>query len=145
MKKFELSIEINSPKEEVWKILTDFKNFKTWNTIVPKGEGSLVERNTLELKLKLNSGRLKPFSCKVEKVRRRKYFLLSKKLGSKKLLYMKHYFYLEEMENNGTRVTQKWEVQGIIPKLFWKQISNGISAFKIMNEDLKKASESLNI
>ena len=43
MKELHTEIEIAAPVEHVWKILTDFAQFPTWNPFVTQAKGEIRE------------------------------------------------------------------------------------------------------
>lgn len=51
---------------------------------------------------------------------------------------MTHYFIIESIDEEKTKFIQKWETQGFINSLFWKQICKDFEKFNQMNDELKK-------
>src|SRR4051812_19364669 len=46
-------IEIDAPPTHVWKVLTDFARFPSWNPLIPEASGELVEGARLRVRLAL--------------------------------------------------------------------------------------------
>ncbi|PMB22062.1 SRPBCC domain-containing protein, partial [Fischerella thermalis] len=53
MKEIYTKIEIQAPGDQVWKILTDFDNFPTWNPFIRRVSGEVREGSHLEVQIQL--------------------------------------------------------------------------------------------
>lgn len=60
MKSFETRIHIEAPAERVWAILTNAREWTSWNTTVDKVEGDIVLGGTVKVFAKVSPGRAFP-------------------------------------------------------------------------------------
>ena len=135
IKKYSISKIINTDSETLFKIVSDFKNYNSWNTVIPSAKGTLTKGTKLQLMMKMN-GKVRPFNPTVAKVEMNKSFLLSKLFLSSKIGELTHQFEFKELANNQTEFVQTWEGKGMLIKLMWSKIENGFSEFETFNDDL---------
>ena len=139
MKEYIIQIEINSTKENVWEVITDFKNYPNWNTVLKiEGNDSLKIDTKFEISIHKSEKKEYKFTSIVEKFEENKSFGLSKTFLAKWFSKMTHYFIIESIDEEKTKFKQKWEAQGFISSLFWKQITKDFEKFNQMNDELKK-------
>lgn len=138
-----ISIVINSNSETLFKVVSDFENYNSWNRIITNAKGQLEEGELLQLKMKID-GKIIAFNPKVISIDRNKSFLLSKVFLSKRLGEIMHLFEFKEVDNDRTEFVQTWTGKGVLIKIMWPKLKKGFSDFKIFNEDLEKFIEKLN-
>ncbi len=137
--KIQTTITIKATSEQVWKVLTNFKDYPDWNPFLTEASGKLKVGE----KLLINAGgmKFKPTLLKVEKNVELRW------LG--KLLFSgifdgEHYFQIEE-NSDGTITFHHGEIfKGILVSMFKKKLDTETKAsFKEMNMALKKRCENL--
>lgn len=139
MKQYHTSISINASIEKVWQALTDFKTYPEWNPIVGKLEGTMREGE-----------KISTFIVPLQKI----YFptLLSYKnereivwqgvQGTKFLLAGKHYYRLEKLSINETKLLHGEYFTGILCMFISdKTIQKMKNAFIKHNQILKQRVE----
>ena len=135
-KKYSISKVINANSETLFKIISDFKNYSNWNTVIPVAEGELTKGTELQLMMKMN-GEPRPFNPTVAMIEMNKSFLLSKVFLSKKIGELTHQFEFKKLANNQTEFVQTWEGKGFLVKMMWSKIAQGFQDFEIFNDNLE--------
>lgn len=134
-KRYSISETINANPETLFRIVSEFSNYKAWNTIIPSAKGELIEGTELQLAMKMN-GKIRPFKPRVISMERNKSFLLSKVFFSKRIGELTHRFEFNSLGNNQTEFVQTWMGKGVLVRMIWSKIQNGFSDFEIFNNDL---------
>ncbi|MEM6966851.1 MAG: SRPBCC domain-containing protein [Bacteroidota bacterium] len=140
MKSIQTEIIINAPREKVWQLLTDFKNYPTWNTFIVSIEGELKEGGRLKNKMVVD-GKRQTFRPKIQKVIPNEYleWLGKVPLG---MFNGQHYFQLETVGNGQTKLTHGEYFSGWLRGMIMKKIGAATRrGFIKMNEELKKLAE----
>lgn len=134
-------IEIDAPAEQVWKHLTDFKNYPEWNPFVPFVLGEAKQGKSLHAVLALPGKGQLVFHSEVLKVEPNKE-LRWKDRWFKGFLVGEHFFKILPLEDNRVLFMQGEVFTGLLVP-FVKKVIDGATAagFKAMNEALKKRSE----
>jgi len=135
-------IVINTSVEKVWKVLTDFENYQSWNPVVPKIECHPSIGSTAKIKLKANGISL-PIIAKITDFTINKRFAwggpdiwLMNKIGN-----AEHYFELHDLNGNQCLFVHGEEFRGALPRALWALISKLEASYNEMNEALKCQSE----
>ncbi|NWF59439.1 MAG: SRPBCC domain-containing protein [Fischerella sp.] len=142
MKEIYTEIEIQAPDKQVWKILTDFDSFPTWNPFIRRVSGEVREGAQLELQIKppgKNEITFKPTVLKAMPNRELSWlghFLIPG------LFDGEHIFVIESLERNRTHFIQREVFRGLLVPLFAHQLdTNTRQGFEEMNRALKMRSE----
>ncbi len=119
MKELRTEIIINATPDQVWKVLTEFTSYGEWNSFMVV-EGKLAVGERLKNTMVLN-GKTQVFKPIIQKVEENKTF---EWLGSLPLGVFKgrHYFMLEELGNNRTKLIHGEKFSGLLHKIILKQI-----------------------
>ena len=134
-------LEIAAPAAEVWGILTDFPRYQEWNPFITEIAGDGVVGEPLRVLLSLPEGRdfaLKPRLLRFEEnreLRWRGHLLLPG------LFDGEHFFRLEEVSANRTRLVQGENFTGILVRFSGRTITRAARGFVYMNEALKRRAE----
>ncbi len=138
-KEITTSIEIQAPKEAVWKVLTDFEQFPEWNPFVQSLKGEVVEGR--QIIVKLPGMTFKPVvQCFVKNSE----FRWLGHLGFKGLFDGEHRFLLTEQSNGSTLFQHSERFSGILVALFARSLDNDTkSGFEQMNKALKQRVEAM--
>lgn len=94
-----ISKVINTDIETLFKVVSDFNQYKNWNTVIPNAKGELIVGTKLQLTM-ISNGKERPFNPKVLSVIPNTSFLLSKTLFSKSILELTHLFYFKSLSDN---------------------------------------------
>ena len=137
-------IEINAPCAVVWKVLTDFPDYGSWNPFIRRIEGELIVGKHLRVFARLPCGlpmalRPKVLDFKVE----RKIRWLGNLLFPG-LLDGEHLFMLESFGEARIRFVQREAYSGMLLPIMWPWLrGQSLEAFGRMNRALKAAAEHL--
>ena len=136
-------IEINSPADRVWKILTDFANFPSWNPFMRSASGELKKGSKLTVRLQPSGARgttFKPTVLKIEEGRELRWI---GHLVFRGLFDGEHILELQPVEDGRRiRFVQRELFSGILLPFLTKTLNNDTSrGFAEMNEALKLRAE----
>ena len=138
-----ISVDIEASKEKVWNIITDFKNYPKWNSVL-----KMENNNNLELKKNFfitifdEKGSIEDnFKALLIDKKKYTYFIASQTLLSSYFFKATHQFLIEEISHNKVRYTQKWKLEGVVGYLFEDMIFDVLKLFKTMNLELKEKAE----
>lgn len=140
MSHLKTEIILNAAPEKVWNTLTDFSNYKNWNPFIisSEGEAEVGQRLTNTM---LNKGKPNTFKPVVTKVQTHQEF---EWLGSGLLGMFKgrHYFILEDLGNNQTKLIHGEYFSGLLSGLVLRMIGEDtLQNFQKMNKALKEVVE----
>ena len=140
-KSIRTEIIIDAPKNAVWDILTDFSRYAEWNPFIIKAEGNLEKgryiRNTM-----LNDGKQFVFKPRILSVIAHQYFDWLGSLFIKGLFDGHHYFEIEEISPNQTRLIQGEHFSGILSGIILRKIAESTRKnFISMNVAVKQRAE----
>ncbi len=133
-------IILNAPKETVWNTLTAFDQYEKWNPFIVSSKGKAVLGTKLTNKM-LNNGKANVFKPVVTKVEPNREF---EWLGSGLLGMFKgrHYFILEELGNEQTKLIHGEKFSGLLSGIILKMIGDEtLQNFQKMNKALKEVVE----
>ncbi len=135
-------IEIHSPAAVVWKVVTNFPRYASWNPFIRHIEGELIIGERLKVVARLPCGIpmiVWPTILEVGDEARIKW------LGSlilPGLLDGEHLFMLEPLGNTKVRFVQREEYSGLLVSMMWGWLrEQGQKAFEMMNAALKIEAE----
>lgn len=142
MKEVHSHIEIDSYREGVWKILTDFASYEQWNPFINKIIGQPREGSKIEIYIETPAGKNRKYSptiTKVEVGRELRWFGRSSLPG---FLDGEHIFSIEELQPERVRFTQREIFDGLLTRFFAKSLDTDVKqGFEDMNSALKKRAE----
>jgi hypothetical protein len=137
-------IIINTSKEKVWQILTDFPNYSTWNPFIVNIKGDLTTSNRLAITL-VSSTKRYVFKPKVLSIVPNQYFDWLGKLFIRGLFDGHHYFEIDELSASQVKLIQGEHFSGILSNYILKKIGNETrNNFVKMNGALKAKAEETN-
>jgi hypothetical protein len=137
----ETSIQIAAPAKRVWSILTDFPAMATWNPFIRSISGALTPGSTLAVQIAPpgKSGmRFKPTVLAVKPERELRW---RGQLLLPGIFDGEHYFLLEEIGRDRTRLTHGESFSGILVGMFAGTLSATQDGFEAMNAALKQRAE----
>jgi hypothetical protein len=135
MKQYHTTIKINAPIEKVWQALTDFSTFPDWNPLVSKASGKIAEGEIIKIFIKpLNA----EFSAKLIKVIENQELTWLGTRFAKFLLTGEHYYKLEKINENQTRLLHGEYFKGVFSQFISAKLLKKMeSVFAIHNQILK--------
>lgn len=138
-KEITTKIEIAATTETVWKILTDFEKYPTWNPFIHSLHGNPVVGQ--KMKAKIQNMHFKPVVLVFDENREFKWrgnFLF------KGLFDGKHRFQLIPNPDGTTTFVQSEKFSGILVRFMAKMLdTQTIQGFQAMNEKLKNRAEQI--
>ncbi|RXM53634.1 MULTISPECIES: SRPBCC domain-containing protein [unclassified Chryseobacterium] len=138
-KKIETEITIHASPEKIWKILSDFKNYPTWNPFITEIQGSVEEGKQIEVKIEPKDGKAMIFKPVVLSKKENKELKWLGKLLFKGIFDGEHRFELIDNKNGTTRFIQSENFSGIMVPFF--NFDNTVAGFHMMNQKLKELAE----
>jgi hypothetical protein len=140
-RRLETSIEIEASPKKVWSILTDFPGMASWNPFIKSISGALTPGSTLAVHIAPpgRSGmRFKPTVLAVHPERELRWL---GRLLLPGILDGEHYFLLEPIGSDRTRLTHGEKFSGILVGVFGGTLSATEHGFEAMNAALKRRAE----
>jgi hypothetical protein len=140
-RRIETEIEINAPGARVWALLTDFAQMPSWNPFIRSISGTLAQGARLAIHVVPpgSSGmRFKPTVLSVQPERELRW------LGHLLLPGIfdgEHYFMLESIGPNKTRLTHGEKFSGLMVGLLGSTLAATAAGFRAMNTALKQKAE----
>ncbi len=135
-------IIINASGEKIWNILTDLENYKNWNPFMIESKGKVKVGNQITNTMK-NDDKNMTFKPQILKVQENEYFEWLGSLWFKGLFDGKHYFKLESLGEDKTKLIHGEHFSGILSKMIIKKIGKQTEEnFVKMNLALKEVVES---
>jgi hypothetical protein len=134
-----IDIDINTSKEKVWSVITDFKNYSKWNSILRMKNNDDIEisKDFDVLILEKDGSIMDSFKAKAQSKDKYKSFSASQIMLTKGIFKATHYFVIEEISENKVKFIQKWKLEGVLSSLFESMIFDVLDVFKKMNLELK--------
>ncbi len=143
MKEIRTEIIINTSKEEVWSILTNFRKYPEWNPFIRSLEGQAVKDTRLMATLQLKDRKPMVFKSVVTVSEEKKKF---EWLGTTpfNVVNGRHYFILEEISKKQVKFVHGEQFTGILARPFHKRLAWPTQkGFVEMNKALKNRAEQL--
>ena len=140
-RRIETSIEIEAPPGKVWSLLTDFAGMATWNPFIKSMSGTLAPGGRLAVHIVPpgKSGmRFKPTILAVKPERELRWL---GRLLLPGIFDGEHYFLLEPVGIERTRLTQGEKFSGLLVGAFGGTLSATEDGFEAMNVALKQRVE----
>ena len=113
MKEIKTEIIINTKPEKVWEVLTDFKNYPTWNPFIQNISGEQKVGSKLDVSIHPLEGNGMTFKPTLLKFEENREFRWVGKLLVKGIFDGEHYFVLSQEEENKTKFTHGEKFRGI--------------------------------
>lgn len=140
-RRIETSIEINASTARTWAVLTDFTRMPSWNPFIKSISGKLAEGAKLSVSIAppgTSAMRFKPTVLAVNLERELRWL---GHLLIPGIFDGEHYFLLESIGQNRTRLTQGEKFSGLLVGFLGSALSATKAGFESMNTALKKEAE----
>ncbi len=141
MKNIQTDIIVNKDISVVWDVLMDFERYPSWNPFITSISGQQQVGEKLTVSIKPPNGNGMTFKPQVLVVEPNKEFRWKGKLGIKGIFDGEHYFILERIDQNQTKLTHGEKFSGMLVLLLGKMLEKTKEGFQLMNEAIKKESE----
>jgi hypothetical protein len=143
LKEIYTQIEIKSSPTVVWRILTDFVNYPSWNPFITKVEGQLAEGALLRIKIRPPTREAQDYRVKILKIANAKEFRWIGHFHMPGLIDGEHVFEIHPVEENKIHFVQREYFSGILVPLTWKNFINTYlrQGFEELNQSLKDIAE----
>lgn len=140
MTQLKTEIVLNASKETIWNTLTDFDSYENWNPFIISSQGEAIVGQRLTNTM-VNKGKTTVFKPVVTKAIPFEEF---EWVGSGLLGMFKgrHYFILEDVGNNQTKLIHGEQFSGLLSGLIMKMIGDDVlQNFQEMNKALQEVVE----
>jgi hypothetical protein len=141
-KEVRTEIEIKASDEQVWRILTDFKNFPKWNPFIPKISGQLKKDARLKVRIQPPGDKGMSFRPLIVDVDPKRELRWIGRFAVPGLLSGEHIFMIEPLEGDNVRFVHREIFTGLFVLLYAGNFETNIRlGFEKMNQALKAQAE----
>jgi hypothetical protein len=141
-KQIKTEININASPEKVWKILTHFEAYPSWNPFIKSIEGEIKVGNVIKVKIAPPDANEMTFKPTVLAYETNKKLSWLGRLLVKGLFDGEHKFELVDNHNGTTTFIHSENFSGLLVPIFKKQLEhNTKNGFILMNMKLKELAE----
>jgi len=135
-------VVIEASVENVWQTLTDFSSYGEWSEFILAVKGHLSEGEQLHVELGSGKKAQDKFSPVVIKLRPGSELRWRGDLISQLLFSGEHYFVLQEIDHNRTRMIHGEVFSGLLAPMVWKFVEPKVKlGFPSFNQSIKLRSE----
>ncbi len=133
---------IHAEPEKVWSILTDFKQYDTWNPFIPFVVGEPCLNARLRIYLEPPGGKRQMFRPVIVRLVPNQELIWLGKLGIAGLFHGEHRFLLRKAFDGSTHFIQEELFSGLLVPFLGQSVADRIcKGFNEMNTALKKKAE----
>jgi hypothetical protein len=142
MKEIRTEINIHAPAEKIWNIITDFRNYPTWNPFIKSIEGQAIVGNQLTTNIQAPGMKAMTFKPTILVADANKEFRWLGRTFFGGLFDGEHIFEIKENGNGTSTFIHREKFYGILVPLLKKKLEvNTRKGFELMNEKLKEIAE----
>jgi hypothetical protein len=142
MKSISTEILIDSSREKVWNILSDFPSYPDWNPFITEISGNLKMGSALKVTLEIEGRKPTSFIPRIIIVIPGEKLCWKGKTIVRGLFDGTHYFILEETGDGKTHLTQGENFSGLLAGAILSRIETAtLAGFERMNLALKEKAE----
>jgi hypothetical protein len=135
MKQITTVIEIKASADKVWEVLTNFENYPNWNPFIKSIKGKVEKGKIIEVQIQPEGMKLQTFTPEILVLKPEKEFRWLGKLGIKGIFDGEHYFILEPIDKETTKLIHGEQFTGILSTLIFKMIGKKTeNGFNAMNQ-----------
>lgn len=138
----ETNIEIQASPEEIWKVLTDFQHFPSWNPFITEINGKASRDEILSIQIHPPGGKPMRFQPKLVAVIPNREMRWKGKLLINGLFDGEHYFLIEPIDTKRSLFIHGERFKGLLVPLLKSTLAKTKEGFIHMNQALKKRCES---
>lgn len=141
MKEVRTEIMIDASPDVVWRVLTDFRAYHTWNPFVKDIAGEMKAGQRLTITVQPGPDRPRTVRPKILCVDPGKSFVWQSHHSIPGLVSAMHCFELEAADDGKTRFIQREMYTGILASLMARRARAHLCGFEEMNRAIKVAAE----
>ena len=135
-------IEIGAPAKAVWRVLTDFRAYPSWNPFIRRVTGDLREGGRLEVVLQPEGGKAMAFRPRLQRVVPDRELRWMGRVGIPGIFDGRHEFRIEPLDDSRVRFVQRESFSGLFVPSFKRRMLPGTQrSFHAMNQALKQRAE----
>jgi len=144
MKTIKTTIDISASPEIVWRVLTNFSAYSTWNPFIREIRGKPQQGEKLRVRMRLSKTSTHKFSPRIVKAIPASELHWRGKMWFGGLFDGEHAFIIVPNGVNGVRFIQREQFSGLLAPVILPFIARKTEeAFERMNKALKKAAEGM--
>jgi hypothetical protein len=140
-REIETKIEIDAPASRVWELLTDFERMSSWNPFIVAIAGEPREGGRLDVKIAPPGKTAMRFTPVVLAARPARELRWRGGVLVRGVFDGEHYFLLEPLDENRTRLTHGEIFSGLLVGLLGAMLPATRQGFEAMNAALKAKAE----
>jgi len=142
VKEIRTEIVIKATPAKIWKILTNFEQFSTWNPFIISIQGTLAAGNIIRVELAPPDAKRMKLKPRILRVIPNQEFRWLGRILIPGIFDGEHIFELRDNKNETTTVIQREIFTGILVPFLKKMLDdNTRRGFESMNSELKKVCE----
>jgi hypothetical protein len=138
-----MSTTIDASPAVVWRVLTGFGDYGSWNPYYPRAEGDLVEGGTITLHAALPGGRSGVGTCRIRTVRPQEELRWTSHLFLPGIMDADHRFRLVRVASDRTRLEQEETLRGLLIPVGGTLVAQIRQGCKAMAEALRARAEEI--
>lgn len=142
MREIVTDIEIGTPAEHVWEVLTDFARYPEWNPFIRSASGPLREGSRIEVRIEPPGSKgmtFRPVLLAVDAPRELRWL---GHFGVRGIFDGEHAFVIEPLGSNRVRFVHRERFSGLLVPLLWRTLdTNTRQGFEVMNRAIKARTE----
>ncbi|ASK32435.1 polyketide cyclase [Chryseobacterium sp. T16E-39] len=138
-KTIETEVIIHASPEKIWKILTDFESYTTWNPFIKSIQGVVEIGNQIQVNIEPKDGKGMTFKPVVLSKKNAQELSWLGKLLIKGIFDGEHKFELSDNGNGTTKFVQSEKFSGLLVPFF--NFDSTAAGFNAMNQKLKELAE----
>ncbi len=142
IRRIRTELEIEAPAERIWALLTDFGTMPSWNPFITAISGELTPGATLSVQVSPSGKPKMRFRPTVLAVRPERELRWLGKLFIGGIFDGEHYFLLEPIDENRTRLVHGENFSGLLVGPLSGMLAATREGFEAMNAALKELAES---
>jgi hypothetical protein len=136
-------IEILSPADVVWRILTDPAGYASWNPFIPEAEGELKVGALWRIKIQPPGQKPQDYRVRILKIEEQKELSWLGHFHVPGLIDGEHRFEIQPTGSDRIDLIQREHFRGVLVPLVWRTFLNTHlrSGFDALNQSLKAVAE----
>lgn len=140
--KVDIEVEIEGSADDVWNVLSDFKNYSDWNPFITEVTGELKKGETVKTTITLPFSKTMDFDLYIDDLKTGESFSWTSKIAEPKILDSVHYFKIEKNDNGNVNFSQGEKFSGLLLYIVFPIIRSSLEKnFGKMNSALKNKVE----
>jgi hypothetical protein len=143
MREINTSIEINASAEIVWKVLTDFQDYPSWNPFIKSIQGESKIGSTLKVTIQPPKQKEMNFTPTVQACHAKQELMWLGKVIHSCIFEGQHRFQIESISPKKVKFIHSEIFKGILVPLMGKMLDKTQDGFENMNHAFKQRCEEM--